>query len=197
VKIVYIHGATASHNSFAYIEQNITEYEYFHIDYPKELPAEENLKNITSAIKKNINEPFFIVSHSLGGIYSLYLLEQFKKKVVGVVSLATPFGGSESAILGKISFPSYQVFRDVTSFSPFIRNSLQIPVTVPWLQVVTTLGEVPWMLSPNDGVVTRKSMMSRTDVEYIDIESNHYEIVLSNRTVNIIKNRINQIQPKS
>jgi hypothetical protein len=49
------------------------------------------------------------------------------------------------------------------------------------------VGDVPWMEAPNDGVVTRKSMTCREDVEYVEISDNHYEIVQSGRVVKLLK----------
>lgn len=191
MKIVYIHGATATHNSFAFIQQNIDS-DIVNIDYPKELPAEKNLENILKTIKKECEDEFHIIAHSLGGIYSLYVHDKFKKQVKSVISLATPFNGSESAVLGRLTYPKYQVFRDVTSHSNFITNATKIKVKTPWLQVVPTEGNVPWLDKPNDGIVTKRSMTSRSDVEYVEISTTHHEVVMTRRTVNIIKNRLSQ-----
>jgi hypothetical protein len=59
------------------------------------------------------------------------------------------------------------------------------------MQVVTTVGDVPWISGENDGIVTRKSMTCRDDIEYAEVDRNHYEIVLSDRVVEIIKNKFN------
>jgi hypothetical protein len=47
------------------------------------------------------------------------------------------------------------------------------------------------MIEPNDGVVTIDSMRKHPDMELIDVELNHYEVVLSDQVVDIIKQRIN------
>ena len=59
--------------------------------------------------------------------------------------------------------------------------------------MVTTVGDVPWIQGTNDGIVTRSSMMCRDDVEYTEIDRNHYEIVLSKRVIEIIKNFVKKI----
>lgn len=186
MKVVYIHGATATHNSFAFIQKSLEAKNYLYIEYPRDKTAFENLDNMKDIILNNETEPMFIVCHSLGGIYALHLLEQFDN-IRGVVSLATPFAGSDIAVWGKIMNPSYKLFNDITPRSEFIRTTRDIDVKIPWTQIVTTTGEVPWMEQPNDGVVTRQSMMARSDVDYVEISNNHYEIVQCTRAVEVIK----------
>ena len=186
MKVVYIHGATATHNSFAFIQKSLEAKNYLYIEYPRDKTAFENLDNMKDIILNNETEPMFIICHSLGGIYALHLLEQFDN-IRGVVSLATPFAGSDIAVWGKIMNPSYKLFNDITPRSEFIRTTRDIDVKIPWTQIVTTTGEVPWMEQPNDGVVTKKSMMARSDVDYVEISNNHYEIVQCTRAVEVIK----------
>lgn len=186
MKVVYIHGATATHNSFAFIQKSLEAKNYLYIEYPRDKTAFENLDNMKDIILNNETEPMFIVCHSLGGIYALHLLEQFDN-IRGVVSLATPFAGSDIAVWGKIMNPSYKLFNDITPRSEFIRTTRDIDVKIPWTQIVTTTGEVPWMEQPNDGVVTKRSMMARSDVDYVEISNNHYEIVQCTRAVEVIK----------
>jgi len=193
MKVVYIHGATATHNSFAFIQQSINAKNYLYIEYPRDRTAFENLDNMKDIIINNVSEPMFIVCHSLGGIYALHLLEQFPN-IKGVVSLATPFAGSDIAVWGKVMNPGYKLFNDITPKSEFIRTTKDIDVRIPWTQVVTTTGEVPWMEQPNDGVVTKKSMTARPDIDYIEIPNNHYEIVQCTRAVEVIKKSLQKVK---
>jgi len=189
MKIVYIHGATASHNSFAFIQEVLKAEDYLYIDYPRTKTAQENLEDMTKRIGSTTG-PLFIVCHSMGGLYALHLLEQFPKRIKQVVSLATPFAGSELAILGKVMNKDYLLFNDIMPHSDFVKSTKYIEVKCPWTQVVTTIGDVPWMEAPNDGVVTRKSMTARTDINYVEIDDNHYEIVQSGRVVKLLKEKI-------
>ena len=54
----------------------------------------------------------------------------------------------------------------------------------------TTAGKSPWVVEENDGVVTLKSMKYLPDMELIELPLNHYEVVISDKTVNLIKERI-------
>jgi len=188
MKIVYIHGATASERSFAFIQKSIRSKDPIYLNYEKEGPAKDNLAEMIEALN-SVEEPLFIVAHSLGGVYATYL-QQEVDNIKGVVSLATPFNGSEIATWGAMLNPRYQLFKDISTQSSFIRGSRNIEITVPWLQIVSTVGDVPWITGTNDGIVTRASMMCRDDVEYTELDRNHYEIVLSKRVVDIIKKRL-------
>jgi pimeloyl-ACP methyl ester carboxylesterase len=191
MKTVYIHGATASERSFAFIAKSLRTKDPIYLNYQKEGFAQENLAEMVSTLDA-VDEPVVIVAHSLGGVYATYLQHTFDK-VKGVVSLATPFGGSELATWGSIFNPHYQLFKDIRPTSDFIRNSRSVDIRCPWTQVVTTVGDVPWIQGTNDGIVTRSSMMCRDDVEYTEIDRNHYEIVLSKRVIEIIKNFVKKI----
>jgi hypothetical protein len=186
MKIIYIHGATASQRSFAYLQSSICAEDPIYLDYEKDSRADENLQKMYGTLDWE-DGPFTIIAHSLGGIYAVYLQNEFKHTVHNVISLATPFDGSEIAIWGVYLNPGYQLFKDIRPNSKFIRESKEIPITCKWTQVVTTVGDVPWLVGQNDGIVTRRSMTCRTDVEYTEIDRNHYEIVQSTRVVDKIQ----------
>ena len=185
MKIIYIHGATASERSFAFIQQSIQSVDPIYLNYNKASTAEQNLIDMRKVLD-TVQEPFAIIAHSLGGVYATYIQNEYQ--ATGVVSLATPFGGSELATWGSIFNPHYQLFKDISPSSSFIRNSKKIDIQCPWMQMVTTVGDVPWINGTNDGIVTRSSMMCRDDIDYTEVDRNHYEIVLSQRVVDIIKN---------
>ena len=190
MKTIYIHGATASERSFAFIQKSIRSKNPVYLNYNKEGYAKDNLAEMI-AILDNTKGPFFIVAHSLGGVYATYLQQHFNS-VKGVVSLATPFNGSELATWGSIFNPHYRLFKDISPNSEFIRYSRKIDIECPWMQVVTTVGDVPWIQGTNDGIVTRSSMTCRDDIEYAEVDRNHYEVVLSQRVVDVIKTRYSQ-----
>ena len=56
--------------------------------------------------------------------------------------------------------------------------------------MVTTTGHVPWIHGANDGVITISSQRHKKWMELVDIDCNHYEVVLSSKSVDIIRDRL-------
>jgi pimeloyl-ACP methyl ester carboxylesterase len=188
MKLVYIHGANATAESFNYIREHLNYPNEIVIEYDSRNGFENNLENMKQTLK-NTKDMFFI-AHSLGGIYALHLADIFPKKVLGAVTISTPYGGAEVADYAKYFLPFSRLLRDVGPKSLPMRTADKIKIHHPWLNVVTTRGDCPWMIQANDGVVTLESMRHRSDIETIDIHKNHYEVVISKEVVEIIKSKI-------
>jgi pimeloyl-ACP methyl ester carboxylesterase len=142
---------------------------------------------------KDFNDIFF-VCHSLGGIYALHLSEYLGDKVLGACTISTPYGGAESADFAKYFLPFNRLLRDIGPLSEPMSRARKIDIKHPWTNIVTTSGNSPWIISENDGVVTVKSMKYRTDMNLIEVDINHYEVVLSPITINIIKDKLKEIK---
>lgn len=85
-----------------------------------------------------------------------------------------------------------QLYKDISPYSDPIYRGQKIKIKCPWVQIVTTAGNSHWLNVANDGVVTKKSMMSRKDMKYVEIESGHYEIMMQSKVVDIINTEINK-----
>jgi hypothetical protein len=78
-----------------------------------------------------------------------------------------------------------------------MRQGDQIDIHHPWTNIVTVKGNSPWVPSPNDGVVTVSSQRHHDQgMELIELDYNHYEVVLGDQVVDIIKERIEQCLEK-
>ena len=160
------------------------------IDYASTKSFNENLEEMTEQLADK--GPLFVVGHSLGGIYGLHLLERCN--VVGGVSISTPYRGSSAADWAKYIVPSYPLFRDVGRRSLPILKAQTIPIEVPWTQIVSTGGAVPYLRGPNDGVCTVESMEYRkADMDCIHVDNTHYEVMCSDEVIEIIENRYNKL----
>ena len=190
--IVYIHGASATAESFTYIRQFVRGHFKKEIDIMLEYESRNGFENNLEEMKKNLldKERLFFICHSLGGIYGLYLANHFKEKTIGGITLSTPYGGSAEADFARYFLPFSQLMKDIGTIDGPLRNSRHLDAPPNWTQIVTTAGRSPWILSDNDGVVTLKSMRFREDFETVDVHLNHYEVVISNRVVEIIIERI-------
>lgn len=191
--IVYIHGASATAESFTHIRQFVRD-EFEEPDIMLEYKSSDGFEYNLNLMKGKLDEAerLFFISHSLGGIYSLFLANHYKETTKGGVTLSTPYAGSEQADFARYFLPFNQLMKDVGTMSIPITEAMNLPTPPNWTQVVTTVGDSPWIQEPNDGVVTLKSMRSRTDIEQIEINLNHYEVVISDRIVEIIIDRISK-----
>lgn len=192
MKIIFIHGAGATKDSFNFIEPNIdSRFDRDFIQYDANNGFKNNLNMMVDQWVATDDDLFF-VSHSLGGLYALHLGEYLKGAVVGSVSIASPFNGSDSATVLNMLKPC-QLYKDISPYSVPIYTSKNIKISYPWTQIVTTSGNSHWMNEPNDGVVTKKSMMCRNDMEFIEINTNHYEVMMKTEVVDMIDKKIQSV----
>ena len=101
MQLVYIHGASATSESFNYIRSKLGTGIY--INYDSRNGFENNLTDMLATLQ-NAKDIFFI-AHSLGGIYSLHIANAIPKQVMGAVTLSTPYGGAEVADVAKYFLP--------------------------------------------------------------------------------------------
>jgi pimeloyl-ACP methyl ester carboxylesterase len=189
--IVYIHGASATAASFTHIRQYVRD-EFEEPDIMLEYKSEDGFENNLNEMYGKIDgaERLFFISHSLGGIYALHLAKHYRETTHGGVSLSTPYGGSKEADFARYFLPFNQLMRDIGVMSTPMREARDLPAPPNWTQIVSTVGQSPWIRDTNDGVVTLESMRFRKDFEQIEVPLNHYEVVISDRVVEIILDRI-------
>lgn len=191
--LVYIHGATATSLSFSYIKQQFN-YDEVLIDYDCTNGFYRNLDEMSEQLSEKSS--LFFVGHSLGGIYALHLANKFPEKTLGGVTLSTPYGGSKEAAYLKLLFPFSRLLREVSPCGKPIADLNKMEVPKLWANVVTKKDNGLWRTEPNDGIVTQASMRHRSDMELIDLDVNHYEVVLSPKSVDIISQRINSLKER-
>ena len=189
MKIVYIHGATATATSFNYIIEHINE-SGTPLSYSSSDGFANNLTEMSAAIQR-LRGPVFFVAHSLGGVYALHLSQQIPDRVAGAVTLSTPYGGSREADMVRMFLPNSQLMRDISPGSDPMSAMSNMTVPANWTNVVTTQGSNPFIAAANDGVVTVDSMRALGDrMRLIELDLNHYEVVLSPQVIKIIRDRI-------
>jgi pimeloyl-ACP methyl ester carboxylesterase len=188
--LVYIHGANATSESFNYIRSKLGN--GIDINYDSRNGFENNLKDMQSALKDCSNIVF--IAHSLGGIYSLHLSNSMPVNVAGAVTLSTPYGGAAVADYAQYFLPFSRLMRDIGPSSWVMRQADKIKIQHPWTNVVTVKGQSPFMHEPNDGVVSIASQKHHADMELVEVDCNHYEVVLSEPVIKIIKERVKQFK---
>ena len=126
-------------------------------------------------------------------MYALHLAAEFPDQVLGAITLSTPYGGAEVADVAKYFLPYSRLLKDIGPNSWAMRYAGDIQVKQPWCNIVTTQGDSPWIPKPNDGVVTVASQKKRNDImNLIELDCNHYEVVLNDQVIKIIQERLPQ-----
>jgi pimeloyl-ACP methyl ester carboxylesterase len=190
MKMVYIHGANATSESFNYLKSKLGT--GLDINYDRRNGFENNLKYMQSTLQNYKNLVF--VAHSLGGIYALHLANNMPEVIKGAVTLSTPYGGAEVADYAQYFLPFSRLMRDIGPSSWVMKQAKRIKIQHPWTNIVTVKGQSPFMHEPNDGVVTIASQKHHADMELIEVDCNHYEVVLSDAVVRLVKERVNKFK---
>ena len=190
MKIVYIHGANATSESFNYIRNKLGS--GIDVNYDSRNGFENNLKDMQAALDGQTDLVF--VAHSLGGIYSLHLANSMPNAVKGAITLSTPYGGAAVADYAKFFLPFSRLMRDIGPSSWAMKQADKIKIQHPWTNIVTVKGQSPFMHEPNDGVVTIASQRHHADMELIEVDFNHYEVVLSDVVVGLIQERVKKFK---
>ena len=188
--VIWLHGANQSGLSFQYLRSLTCFKNELVVEYDTSNKFKDNLEMLSTDIAK-VRGPYFMIGHSLGGLYALHLTKHVD--VAGAVSISTPFAGSWTADWARFFVPTYQLFRDVGRRSVPIKESQNIKLTVDWTQIVSTKGNVPYHGGQNDGVCTIKSMKSRKDMELIEVPHTHFEVMCSDLVVEIILERYQKV----
>jgi esterase/lipase len=186
MNLVYIHGANATSESFNYIKSKLGG--GLDLNYDSRNGFENNLKDMQLTLSSYTDIVF--IAHSLGGIYSLHLANSMPMSVKGAVTLSTPYGGAEVADYAQYFLPFSRLMRDIGPSSWVMKQARNIKIQHPWTNIVTVKGQSPFMSEHNDGVVTIASQKHHDDMELIEVDYNHYEVVLAEPVIKIIKERV-------
>ena len=188
--VIWVHGANQSGLSFQYLRSLTRFKNELVVEYDTSNKFYSNLEMLSNKIKQ-VRGPYFVIGHSLGGLYALHLTKHID--IAGAVSISTPFAGSWTADWARFFVPTYQLFREVGRRSIPVKESQGINLKVEWTQIVSTKGNVPYHGGPNDGVCTIKSMKSRKDMELIEVPHTHFEVMCSDLVVEIILERYQKV----
>lgn len=185
-RILYIHGANATPQSFNYIKTQLPRHDVVDVTYS----AHDPLEDLIDHAAVSFAEPTHIVAHSLGGIIAVALSQRFTSKVLSVSTLATPFGGSEAATRASILLPFDTFLKNIHVMNPTLREIIHTGPAVPTMNVITTAGSNAFETRPNDGVVTIDSQVAFTGNIQYKVNLNHFEVLLSPATVKLIEGHV-------
>jgi len=195
-QIWFIHGANSSPVSFTYMKEKLREdpalFDAMFVDV--QYDCSDKLSDVVKTIAANLprDTPIHFVGHSLGGVVSVAISQRvshFKMPIDirSVVTIASPLGGSESADYLQWMYPSYHLFKNISTRNKVIKDMKSVGAVVPTLSLVTTSGNNPLFPTANDGVVTVKSQRALSGVDYIEVPFNHFESLLSRDVVDHVR----------
>lgn len=193
MKLVYIHGNRATGTSFNFIRGKITGFDEIVLDYDSAAGFYENHAQMLQWLEGH--DDIFFIAHSLGGLHALHLAHALGNRVVGGMTLSTPYGGCKIAEVFQYIMPYSKVMQDIRPRSKPISQGHEIILNVPWTNLVSTVGNSPFMAVANDGVVTQFSMRYRQDIELVDVPCNHFEILLHEKTIATLQARLDAVSP--
>jgi hypothetical protein len=124
----------------------------------------------------------------------LHIANSIPDQIKGAVTLSTPYGGAEVADVAQFFLPFSRLMRDIGPNSWAMKQAKEIKIQHPWTNVVTVRGQSPFLLDHNDGVVTIASQKHHDDMELVEVDYNHYEVVQAEPVVKIIKERIKKFR---
>lgn len=184
--VVYIHGAFATPVSFTRLVENLPGHFAYYPQYTVDEELQKNIDRIAKEVAK-LDDPI-IVGHSLGGVIGLSIANQIPD-VKKVITIASPLGGSRTADIMKW-FSTQNLFYDISTSSPVIKGLENRKNPCPVYSIVTTAGNNPMILEPNDGVVSIASQTKLSDVQYIKMHFNHLEILMTDELTDVIHDLI-------
>lgn len=169
---VYIHGAYSAPDSFNYIRVNNISDNDILIEYDSNNNMITVLDDIQKLVENKTNQPVQLVGHSLGGVLAVALASR-GLKTKSIVTMSSPFGG-----IGNF-WPPKTIGYEMMKLKKFCKK----PPTVPYKFFVSTDGHNSWLLAKNDGVVTITSQMAIPKAKYIQVATNHFEILLNDLVI--------------
>lgn len=184
-EIRLIHGANATRKSFARIEDHLRSDWRFKdwtiqmVEYDCQDLMDDLVDRVVSSVRSR--KRTYLIGHSMGGI--LAVAASRRAEISGVVTLASPLGGSRGADMLKWVFPRNNLFKNISTGNPVIRDIKEREASAPTLCFVTTSGGIPMMPEANDGVVTVSSQKCLRGSHQVEVSCNHFEVLMSDLVI--------------
>jgi pimeloyl-ACP methyl ester carboxylesterase len=194
-QVWFIHGANATPESFNYLKSRLAQIPELNNYVFKDIvyDCQDSLTGVVRVLLTKVprNVPLFLVGHSLGGVLAASFAKAVEENnthidLRGIITMASPLGGSESANYLKWVYPSYKLFQSIATNGPIIKLIKSYVPKLPFLSLVTSSGNNPLFPTANDGVVTVLAQRSLTGPTYVELPSNHFEVLVNPVTVTLI-----------
>lgn len=185
--IVWIHGLNASHHSFGYLIQVLPEHDHVLVDYNSHQSLSKSLDQVRAKLPKG---QLILAGHSLGGVIAVLLAAEDPNRVKRLVTISSPFRGSRAAAALHWFPGSLPILADITPRGAFSAKITSLQLEVPTLNIISTGGHLPTSLEPNDSVVSISSQQALKFGKKVEIKLNHFEVLMSEKTADLISDFI-------
>lgn len=185
MKILFIHGAGSTKNSFRYMSNCLSlEHDCLFYEYDMD---NSNVSTNIMELKKyldQLNHDVLVVGHSLGGIFALGIIDH--PLVKKTITLSAPLGGMLVAgLYGWVT--THSMCKDLMPHSNTLTSIKKIAKNANKTHVafITTHG-MSFFHEENDGVVLVNSQMAWDTPIYKKMNCNHFEILMADEVIDII-----------
>lgn len=184
-----MHGANSTPKSFNYIRDQLPRHVPQDIEYGHREPLSRIVDRIVARVATTEGvAPIHLIGHSLGGVVALAAAQR-SSRIAKVATIAAPFGGSNVAALMRWLTPC-QLFEDIHPGASVISAISRAAPVKNCLSIVTTAGGTTMIPEENDGVVSVSSQTSIRGPLYYKTACNHFECLLSDEVVDLLKDFI-------
>ncbi len=186
MKTFLLHGLGSTPASMVYLQQELDE--SFPISYNSHQRLDDSIAHVRQVIQDFIEpgEEFNLIGHSLGGLIAHHIA-QHNPQVKKLVTIASPLGGSKAAWLLQYMVVGSPVFADLTTSSWYVRHIKSNPPPADVLSIIATEGGWSLFGEPNDGTVELSSQRALPYGKKVEVDANHFEVLLRLETLHAIK----------
>jgi pimeloyl-ACP methyl ester carboxylesterase len=191
--LIFVHGAFSTPLAFNYFKHHFRDHPQLSFTYDWNTPTHKVGQDLYQfVVDCSSTQSVILCGHSLGGNVALHSLPHFDQTtrvdMQHVFTYGSPFGGSHHAALIRLFSPQ-PVFThirplsaDIVKLPEITRNRSNIT------SFITTRGPTS---NTSDGVVTVASQMRLTTPQYIEVATNHMEVLMSDAVVDQMRQIIN------
>ena len=192
MNIVFLHGLNNTANTFNYIIDRLT------IKNASIKKITYNTHNRISTILEEVipklpRGKFCLVGHSLGGVVATLIASKFPDRTQKLVTISSPLRGSKAAQYLMLIPGHLKIMEDLAPNSSVMRRISRMQLDTPTLSLISTRGHfpiIPILDEPNDGVVAISSQKGLSFAKKIELDSNHFEILLNLKTIEILNSTL-------
>lgn len=198
--LVVVHGAWCTSNSFNYVLSNLPEFDgqvdRFEYDCQASTPSMvvDRLERRLRTLYQTTWRKAVVVGHSLGGVIAAHVADL--PTVKSTVTAAAPLAGivEHPWLLSAFLHWHSPMLADLSPHSELIQALKRKTFNKPIDVCVASRGFNPWIVEPNDGVISIRAQTSwvpaNANVQHLHV--NHNEILLTDSFVSIVADALHR-----